>query len=301
MNFRHLAPWAAAAALLTAPMAHAELLTYDFSGLLNAGANSQKFTGEFTYDNAATGSTQYFSSGVMQGFRTIYAGASTVLNITLASGEVISGDGGAIWANNIQQAEAGSPLPQGLSLEAWGGSVSGNSVGIFNMYLAFTPVNAKFDWDPLDDAMGGNAENLLQDRAAAQAAYQLAEHDKWRRLGIFSGYTSDPYPFPTSTLDITDLDTALTGTALPTDLLTVFGRSGTGTFDSGVFLGTNIGLTNYVNSISSFELRLDAVLPPEPTPANGSNAVPEPGTLALLIGSLGFLAACQRRQQRPGV
>ena len=55
MNFRHLAPWAAAAALLTAPMAHAELLTYDFSGLLNAGANSQKFTGEFTYDNAATG------------------------------------------------------------------------------------------------------------------------------------------------------------------------------------------------------------------------------------------------------
>lgn len=295
MNFRQLAPWAAAAVLFAAPIAKAELMTYDFAGQLNAGSASQSFTGEFIYDNAATGSTQYFSNTVMEGFRTVYGGVSTVLKITLGSGEVIQADGGNIWVNNITQAEAGAPVPQGQSVQVWTSGVYSNSLNIFNMYLAFGPVTGNFSWDPLDTAMGGNAENLLQDAAAAQAAMQLAAHDKWMRLGIFSGYTSDPYPYPTSTLDIVDLDTTLTGTSLAGDLSAVFGRNGTGTFDSGVFLGTNIGLTNYVNSISSFALRTEGVLPPQG--ADGGNTVPEPGTLALLMGSLGLLRAVRRRQQ----
>ncbi len=185
---------------------------------------------------------------VQQGFTSRFAGAQQSLRIVLDNGEQVSAGTGLIQINNIQQAEAGAQVPAGLSLQSWQSSATGtiNGLAVFNLYLAFLPVDPAFSWDPLDAYFGGNAETLLQ---------------------------GNPALLPAS------IDPGLTGTALP---LQVLDR-----FTGGVFLGTNHGLTNTVNSAGNF-----ALLSVVPVP------VPEPAPAALLALGLAMVALARTRQRR---
>lgn len=262
--------------LIVCSAAHAVPVVYDFSGSTGAYGTYQSYTGQAVIDLENTPyTTQYFLSTVQQGFRTTYEGGLLSLQLKLADGNVVGGGGGNIWVNNIQQAESGAQVPQGLSVQMWGSG----------MYLAFTPpLNNPFSWDPLDAEIGGNSEKLLESQSLTQAADQLSAHDKWMRLGSLSGYATDPFPFPTGTLDLS-FDPGLTGTALPTDLEVVF--------DGLVNLGTNVGLVNRFESVRSFEL---GVSPPAPA-QDISNTIPEPSTPALL--GLGVLAWWGARRYHP--
>jgi hypothetical protein len=262
--------------LIVGSAAHAVPVAYDFSGSTGAYGTYQSYTGQAVIDLENTPyTTQYFLSTVQQGFRTTYQGGLQSLHIKLADGTMVDAGGGNIWVNNMQQAESGAQVPQGLSVQMWGAG----------MYLAFTPpANNPFSWNPLDAAMGGNAEKMLEEQSQTQAMDQLAAHEKWMRLGTFSGYTADPFPFPTGTLDLS-FDPGLTGTALPMDLEVVF--------EGLVNLGTNVGLVNRFESVSSFAL---GVLPPEPAQGN-PNTIPEPSTPVLL--GLGVLAWSGARRYRP--
>jgi len=230
--------------MMTATAARAAEVTYTFEGMTNIGG-SNTFTGTFVYDNAVSGSTVYYpgTGPVQQGFSTTYSGAVKSLKITLNNGNQVFSAGGNIVINNIQQAEIGAQVPAGLSLQAWTsgttGTINGNTMT--NMYLAFLPVNPSYSWDNLDTYFDGNAEQMLG---------------------------SNPGILPSN------IDTELTGTSLPTDLLT--------TFNDGLFLGTNHALTNTVNSITSF-----AVAP-----------VPEPETYAMLLAGLGLIGAVSRRRKQ---
>lgn len=109
------------------------------------------------------------------------------------------------------------------------------------MYLAFEPVTPNYSWNSLDSYLGGNAEQLLQ---------------------------NDP------SILSSNIDTQLTGTSLPSNLLN--------TFNAGLFLGTNHALSNTVNTISSFTLA----------------AVPEPETYVLFLTGLGIIGALARRRKQ---
>lgn len=264
--------------LIVGSVAHAAPVAYDFSGSTGAYGTYQSYTGQAVIDLENTSyTTQYFLSTVQQGFRTTYQGGLQSLHIKLADGTMVDAGGGNIWVNNMQQAEPGAQVPQGLSVQMWGAG----------MYLAFTPPsNNPFSWDPLDAAVGENAEKMLESQSKAQALEQQAAHEEWLRLRPPG--TVDPFPFPTGTLDLT-FDPVLTGTSLPTDLEVVF--------DGLVNLGTNVGLVNRFERLSSFAL---GVVPTEPEPLPpANNTVPEPTTLALftLAGLAGWFNSRRRATQ----
>ena len=227
----------------SAPATHAAMVTYDIAGSTSVGGSTHAFTGSFTYDNSATGSTVYFSGGQQEGFRTTYTGAVSDLSILLNNGETVSAHTGSIWVNNITQAENGAQVPQGLSLQAWTAGASGtiNGLSVFNIYLAFLPMQVGMNWDGLDDYFNGNAETMLK---------------------------ANPMLLPSA------IDPALTGTTLPANVLDVF--------SNGLFLGTNHGLTNTVNTVSSMSLHVVAV--------------PEPETYALMLAGLGLVGFAARRR-----
>lgn len=230
--------------MTTVTSVHAAEVSYIFHGITHIGGTNS-FTGTFVYDNAVSGSTVYYpgTGPLQQGFSTVYTGAVKSLEITLDNGNQVISTGGDIVISNIQQAETGAQLPVGLGLLAWTGGTNGSINGniMTNMYLAFDPVTPNYSWDALDTYLNGNAEKLLQ---------------------------SSPSLLPPK------IDTQLTGTSLPLDLLS--------TFDSGVFLGTNHGLTNTVNYISSFTLA----------------PVPEPETYAMLLAGLGLMFASANYRKR---
>jgi len=198
--------------------AHASEHTYAFTGLATVGARdggppAHLFTGLVTYQDDLPGSTEYLDS-TAQGFRTSYSGAVSFLGIVLDNGERVEAHSGWLQVNNIQQAEIGSPVPAGLSMQVWTGGASGsiNGLSVFNLYLAFLPVQPNFSWDGLDALFGGNAEQLLG---------------------------ANPGQLPAT------VDPLLTGTAIPEVL--------PDTFVNGLFLGTNHELTNTVNPVYTFK------------------------------------------------
>lgn len=208
-----------AALALCAAAADAAIITYDFTGYTHVGGGYHRFTGVFQYENSTPGTTVYTPGNgapVQQGFTSKYSGATRTLSIVLDNGEHVTAGPGIMQVNNIQQAEPGSQVPKDLSLQCWtsgsAGTINGNF--IHNMYLAFLPVDPNFTWDALDTYFGGNAEAILQANPAALPA---------------------------------NIDPALTGSALPAEILR--------TFTGGLFLGTNHGMTNTVNAIDSFVLR----------------------------------------------
>ncbi|MCL4222225.1 MAG: hypothetical protein KJZ65_12745 [Phycisphaerales bacterium] len=206
--------WAGASA------AGASVVTYDFTGQTRVGGIPHNFTGVFVYNNGVPGSTVYHPGGgypVQRGFESRYQGATQWLSITLDNGESVSGGVGMIQNNNIQQANPGSQVPLGQSLQCYSSGVSGtiNGLHVFNMYLAFLPVDPHFSWNALNTYFGGDAEAMLQ---------------------------NDPSILPP------DIDPRLTGTALPRNVLDVF--------NGGVFLGTNHAMTNTVNDIYTFTRRV---------------------------------------------
>lgn len=188
-----LARLAASLALFALPCAQAELITYDFSGHTSVGGSMHAYTGVFSYESTATASTVYRpgTGPLQQGFESTYAGAVRELSIRLDNGETVSTQPGNLAINNIQQAEPGSQLPAGLSAQAWTGGATGtiNGFHVFNMYLAFLPLQPNYSWDGLDDYFGGNAEQMLQ---------------------------ANPSALPSN------IDPMLTGTALPLHLLDTF-------------------------------------------------------------------------------
>jgi hypothetical protein len=212
-------------ALLLSPLAQATELTYDFTGRTWVGGTGHTYAGVFTFNDDVPASTVYQpgkTAPVQQGFQSSYFGAVHFLGITLDNGETVSASVGTLQLNNIQQAEIGTQVPAGLSLQAWTSGAHGsiNGLSVFNLYLAFLPVTPAFSWDALDVQLGGNAEQLLSD---------------------------DPSLLPAG------IDPLLTGTALPPGL--------TNTFMHGLFLGTNHGLANTVNEVDSFTLRAAAPVP----------------------------------------
>lgn len=245
------AVWQAGAALLAlaglaAPVQAADR-TYDFKGFTHVGGSSHAFTGVFVLDTAAVGRTVYTPGDrgpVQQGFTTRYAGAVEQLSIRLDNGETVTALPGELQLNNIQQAEPGSQVPAGLSAQAWTGGASGtiNGLSVFNLYLAFLPVSA--DGFSWDGLDGYFGDN----------AEQLLQED--------------PSRLPAG------IDPRLTGTALPGDLLSVY--------SGGLFLGTNHGLTNTVNTITDITLRAP---------------VPEPASAWMLAtGGLALLGLRRRRR-----
>lgn len=226
--------------LLFLPPAHAEQVAYDFAGGSAVGGIPRTFTGSFVFDNSAVGSTVYFpgeTAPVQQGFSTVYAGSALSLALTLDNGETVSGDVGSITFSNIQQAESGAQLPEGLSLQAYMSNPVGtiNGINIQGLYLAFTPVTSNYSWDALDTYFSGNAEQLLQ---------------------------NNPGLLPT------DIDPTLTGTALPADIQSVFPFTlNESSFSTSQFIGTvhsaPNGVVTTVNYVSSFGLAA-------PVPETGS-------------------------------
>ncbi len=198
------------------------VVIYDFAGMTNVGGHARTFTGTFECDVSVASHTVYFPGNgapVQQGFRSTYIGGMRSLSISLSSGETVYGGAGYIDNNNTQQAEPGSQVPLGLSLQAYSSGVSGtiNGLPIWGMYLAFLPVTPNFSWDGLDNYFGGNAETMLQ---------------------------SNPSLLPGT------IDPTLTGTAMPADLSAVF--------TDGLFLGTMHASTTTVNTITWFEPRVPA-------------------------------------------
>jgi hypothetical protein len=209
---------ACASILACGTVAHAEIVTYEFTGTTYVGGSARTFTGIFEFEAPTPCSTVYYNgTGTIQGFVTQYPGAVRTLSITLDDDESVSAAPGYIQINNIIQAEAGAPVPQGLSLQAYGGSAGGTINGQFIsfLYLAFLPVNPNFNWDPLDALFDGNAENMLDANPSILSPY---------------------------------IDPVLTGTELPIDLPQKF--------SGGLFLGTvhatNQGVITTVNTISTF-------------------------------------------------
>lgn len=203
-----------------ASVASANIVAYDFEGSTNVGGVTRQFTGMFEYESSSPSYTVYYNGSngpLQQGFRSSYFGSVLRLSITLQNGESVSTNpGGSIDVNNIQQAEPGSQVPVGLSVQAWAGAASGtiNTIAIDSLYLAFLPQNPNFNWDGLDTYFGGNAENLLQ---------------------------ANPGLLPTT------IDPSLTGTLLSPSIEYLA---------SSLFLGTvhhsSQGVTTTVNTISSF-------------------------------------------------
>jgi hypothetical protein len=143
------------------------LVTYGFSGITSVGGSTHSYTGTWAYQTGVAPQTVYTNGAtgpVQQGFTTRYNGAQQSLQIVLDNGERVSAGVGQIQINNIQQAEAGAQVPPGLSLQSWQSAATGtiNGLSVFNMYLAFLPVDPNFNWDALDDYFNGNAEALLQ-------------------------------------------------------------------------------------------------------------------------------------------
>lgn len=209
--------------LAAATTAQAEVVTYDFTGFTNVGGQTRQFTGVFEFENSIPSHTVFYNGSngpLQQGFRSSYFSSVRKLSITLQNGEAVStASGGYIDVNNIQQAEPGSQVPAGLTVQAYAGPASGtiNGITISTLYLAFLPQTSNFSWDDLDSYFGGNAETLLQ---------------------------NNPGLLPAS------IDPSLTGTTLSPSIEWLA---------SSLFLGSihssPQGVTTTVNSITSFELR----------------------------------------------
>jgi hypothetical protein len=243
-----LAPHACATLLCLAaqasflPSAQAVQVTYDFSGRITTQVSPTTSTvhpymGSFTYETSAAPYTVFTPGNVpplQQGFSTIYAGAMVSLRIVLDNGNVVSSQGGNLQVYNIFQSEPGAQLGVGQGLLAGSGAMSGSidGVPITDLYLSFYGIAADNNWDRLDTYFGGNAEQIL---------------------------TADPTLLPT------DINPALTGTVLPTYVLTKF--------NADVFLGSNYAYSNAINTAENFVLR----------------AVPEPATGSMML--LGLMAA----------
>lgn len=214
----------------SAATSHAAVVTYDFTGSTYVGGRYRLFTGVFQYEDSAPATTVYFNGQngpLQQGFRSSYFGSVRQLSITLQDDKyghesVSTAAGGYIDVNNIQQAEPGSQVPDGLTVQAYAGPASGtiNGIAIDTLYLAFLPQAPNFSWSGLDSYLGGNAESLLQ---------------------------VNPNLLPTT------IDPTLTGTTLNPSVEWLA---------SSLFLGTihrsPQGVTTTVNTISSFELRVPA-------------------------------------------
>ncbi|HLO42656.1 MAG TPA: hypothetical protein VK176_16655 [Phycisphaerales bacterium] len=225
MNSESLTRAVASATLaLIAPVVCASVTTYDFAGSTNVGGKTRQFTGVASYENSVSPHTVYFNGNtgpLQQGFRSSYFGSVIQLSISLQGGEsVTTAAGGYVDVNNIQQAEPGSQVPDGLTAQIYAGPASGtiNGIAISTLYLAFLPIQPSFSWDGLDSYLGGNAESMLQD---------------------------NPGLLPSN------IDPALTGTELDSNIALLA---------PSVFLGTihhsSQGTTTTVNSITSFELRV---------------------------------------------
>lgn len=204
--------------LMAAGVGHAEVVRYVLTGTVGVGTTSHPFHGVFSYENQSPGSTVYLPGngpGSLQGFVSIYPEVVREFWIELDNGDRVTAPQGQIDVNNIEQAEAGAPLPEGLTLQVYPSGTTGTIDGVVirYMYLAFLPVPSNFSWDALDAYFNGNAEHILQ---------------------------NDPSALPA------DIDPSLTGSALPQELLTVF--------NGGVFLGTVYDTTTLVNTIWTFEL-----------------------------------------------
>lgn len=248
MSIRSLTLAALLGTLLHSTGAQAAEQTYDFTGRTWVGGIGHAFTGVFVYEDGLAATTVYHSGQggpVQQGFQSAYAGAVRHLGITLDNGEAVAADAGWLQLNNIQQAEAGAQVPAGLSLQAWTSGASGTINGL-------SVFNLYLAFLPVTPAFSWDA----LDAHLGGNAEQLLQ--------------ANPGLLPAG------IDPQLTGTALPAVL--------SDTFSSGLFLGTNHGLTNTVNQIDSFTLRVAA-------------PVPEPGNLVLMLaGGLAVAAALRRRR-----
>jgi hypothetical protein len=199
-----------------APISQAEVVTYHFAGVTNVGGAPRQFTGVFQYENATPSSTVYYvGNGAQMGFQSTYAGALRLLTISLDNGESVHADVGLINVNNINQSEPGAQIPQGLSLQA-------HSYGITGSINGQVITGFYLAFLPLNTPFNWDP---------------LDEYFNGNSEALLQ---ANPLILPTT------IDPSLTGTALPADLLHVF--------NAGVFLGTNHGLINTVNSISSFTL-----------------------------------------------
>ena len=239
-----------ASALLTNPTQASEH-TYLFTGLATVGAADggppvHSFTGRLTYQDDLPGSTTYVNNAVVQGFRTRYLGAVDYLGITLDNGEQVEALGGWLDINNIQQAETGAPVPTGLTLQVWTSGASGSING-----LAITNLYLAF--------------------------LPVAPAFSWDGLDTTLGGNAEQLLGDTPSLLPANIDPAMTGTAIPEVL--------PATFINGLFLGTNHGLTNTVNTVYSF--------------SEQTAPVPEPPTAMLLaLGTLSLGMARRARRRR---
>lgn len=231
--------------LLALPFAaQATEYTYDFTGMTTVTGPRHQFTGVFVYEDGVASSTVYQPGQdvpVQQGFQSTYDGAVRELSIRLDNGETVAAAAGAIDINNIQQAEIGTQVPADLSLQAWTWGAQGTINGL-------EIFNIYLAFSP------------------------VAPNFSWDPLDAYFETNAENLLRDNPALLPAYIDPLLTGTAMPRSLI--------GTFNAGVFLGTNHGLTNTVNRIDSFTLRA---------------AVPESGTWALMLGGLAGLAALRRK------
>jgi hypothetical protein len=208
----------AALAICTAT-ANAAIVTYDFTGSTNIGGSPHRFTGVFQYENTTPGTTVYTpgdGAPVQQGFTSRYHGATRLLTITLDNGETVTAGVGTMQVNNIQQAEPGSQVPKDLSLQAW----TSGSHGTINGFFVHNMYLAFLPVNP---------------------------NFSWDPLDDYFGGNAEAILQANPAALPSDINPDLTGSALPAEILQ--------TFTGGLFLGTNHGLTNTVNTIDSFILR----------------------------------------------
>lgn len=101
-------------ALLWAACTVASAATFTLDGSLDG----RDFSATWSFSDAAAGRTEAFSTTSYSGVRTTYTDPASRLDLRFADGELLAGAGGDIVLSNVEQAEAGSPLPAGLSFLA---------------------------------------------------------------------------------------------------------------------------------------------------------------------------------------
>ncbi len=225
------------------------LVTYGFNGFTSVGGSTHSYTGTWVYQTGTAGQTVYtnrVNAPVQQGFTTRYNGAQHSLQIVLDNGEQVSAGTGQIQINNIQQAESGAQVPAGLSLQSWQSAATGTINGLAVFNLYL-------------------------------AFLPVAPSFSWDPLDSYFGGNAEALLQANPALLPPGIDPLLTGTALPLFVPDLF--------SGGVFLGTNHGFTNTVNSAGNFTLLSVVALP-----------VPEPAAASLFWLGLAGLAAATRRR-----